>query len=135
MVHRTRFIIPLTSTTEASLVPFSRVSGNVLRHTRWMVSHSLYRDRSEAASQAFSGGSGTSTETESFAMAYDVGGGPAGVAGGVGGCCAGGGVVPALSLAAFLAASCTLSTCPAYLPCVFLSTRSPALSMTLSTLS
>ncbi len=54
-------------------MPFSSVSGSVLRHTRWMVSHSLKRDRSEAASQACSGGSGTSTETESLAI-YGAGG-------------------------------------------------------------
>ena len=36
---------------------------------------------------------------------------------------------------AFFPASCTLSTCPAYLLCVFLSTRSPAFSIATSTLS
>src|SRR5882672_5448608 len=69
MVHLIKLGMPLTSTMEASCVPFSRVSGNVLRHTRWMLNHSLYRERSDAASHAFSGGSGTSTETESFAIA------------------------------------------------------------------
>jgi hypothetical protein len=33
-----------------------------------MLSHSLYRDRSEAACHAFSGDSGTSTETDSLAI-------------------------------------------------------------------
>src|SRR5271166_598438 len=49
-------------------VPFSRTSGTLLRHTRWMVSQSLNRDRSEACFQASSGGSGTSMDPESFAM-------------------------------------------------------------------
>src|SRR5258708_17182849 len=69
MVQLIKLGMPLTSTMEASCVPLSRVSGNVLRHTRWMLNHSLYRERSDAASHAFSGGSGTSTEIESFAIA------------------------------------------------------------------
>src|ERR1700730_11354490 len=60
--------MPLTSTIDSMTAPFCRSSGNLLRHTRWMVSHSLYRDRSEACFQASSGGSGTSMDTESFAM-------------------------------------------------------------------
>src|ERR1700758_910429 len=60
--------MPLTSTIDSTTVPFSMSSGNALRHTRWMVSHSLYRDRSEACFQATSGGSGTSIDPESFAM-------------------------------------------------------------------
>src|ERR1700754_2651616 len=77
-----------------------------------MVSHSLIRDRSEAHSHAFSGGSGTSTETESLAICQFCGG---------------------VLSTAFFAASCTLSTCWAYLPCVFWSTPSPALSIAVST--
>src|SRR6201993_2631293 len=60
--------MPLTSTMDSTTVPFSISSGNLLRHTRWMVSHSLYRDRSEACPQATSGGKGTSMDPESFAM-------------------------------------------------------------------
>src|SRR5437879_7799614 len=60
--------MPLTSTIDSTTVPFSISSGNMLRHTRWMVSHSLYRERSEACFQACSGGSGTSIDPESFAM-------------------------------------------------------------------
>src|SRR5271166_1066989 len=60
--------MPLTSTIDSTTVPFSMSSGNLLRHTRWMVSHSLYRDRSEACFQATSGGSGTSMHPDSFAM-------------------------------------------------------------------
>src|ERR1700757_52312 len=60
--------MPLTSTIDSTTVPFSISSGNVLRHTRWMVSHSLYRERSEAWFQASSGGRGTSIDPESFAM-------------------------------------------------------------------
>ena len=61
--------MPLTSRIDSMTVPFSMVSGNVLRHTRWIVSHSLYLDRSDAHSHARSGDSGTSTETDSFAIA------------------------------------------------------------------
>ncbi len=46
--------MPLTSTIESITVPFSRVSGNFDRQARWMLSHSSYRDRSEAYSHAFS---------------------------------------------------------------------------------
>src|ERR1700756_5874668 len=60
--------MPLTSSIDSTTVPFSICSGNLLRHTRWMVSHSLYRDRSEACFQATSGGRGTSMDPESFAM-------------------------------------------------------------------
>src|ERR1700756_1583604 len=60
--------MPLTSSIDSTTVPFSICSGNLLRHTRWMVSHSLYRDRSEACFQACSGGKGTSTDPESFPM-------------------------------------------------------------------
>src|ERR1700746_2843458 len=59
--------MPLTSTIDSTTVPFSMSSGNVVRHTRWMVSHSLYRDRSEACFQATSGGRGTSMDPESLA--------------------------------------------------------------------
>src|ERR1700741_1299196 len=60
--------MPLTSTIDSTTVPFSISSGNILRHTRRMVSHSLYRERSEACFQASSGGRGTSIDPESFAM-------------------------------------------------------------------
>lgn len=40
MVHLIRLGMPLTSTMDSSVVPFSSVSGGLLRHTRWMVSHS-----------------------------------------------------------------------------------------------
>src|SRR5438445_5467249 len=68
MVHLIRFGMPLTSTMDSRVVPFSSVSGGLVRHTRWMVSHSLYRDRSDAHAHAVSGGSGTSTERESLAI-------------------------------------------------------------------
>src|SRR3954463_8659700 len=80
-----------------------------------MVSHSLNRDRSEAHSHAFSGGSGTSTETESLAICQ--------------------GFCGSVLSTAFFAASCTLLTWPVYLPWVFWSTISPALSIAVSTLS
>src|SRR5690349_5264608 len=80
-----------------------------------MVSHSLKRDRSDAHSHAVSGGNGTSTETESFAIRQ--------------------GFCGSVLSTAFFAASCTLSTWLAYLPWVFLSTISAALSMAISTLS
>src|ERR1700740_1855657 len=67
-VHLIRLYMPLTSTIDSTTVPFSMSSGNLLRHTRWMVSHSLYRDRSEAWFQATSGGRGTSMDPHSFAM-------------------------------------------------------------------
>src|ERR1700758_4011626 len=60
--------MPLTSTIDSTTVPFSMSSGNLLRHTRWMVSHSLNRVRSEACSQATSGDRGTSMDPDSFAM-------------------------------------------------------------------
>src|SRR6516225_11645359 len=60
--------MPLTSTIDSTTVPFSISSGSLLRHTRWMVSHSLYRNRSEACFQATLGGSGTSMDPESFAI-------------------------------------------------------------------
>src|ERR1700756_168796 len=60
--------MPLTSTIDSTTVPFSISSGNILRHTRWMVSHSLYRERSEACFQASSGGRCMSIDPESFAM-------------------------------------------------------------------
>src|ERR1700682_868264 len=41
IVHLTRLGMPFTSTIDSMIVPFSRVSGSLLRHTRWMVSHSL----------------------------------------------------------------------------------------------
>src|SRR5262249_47928088 len=66
--HLIRLCMPLTSTIDSTTVPLSMSSGNVLRHTRWIVSQSLYRDRSEACFQATSGGSGTSIDPESFAM-------------------------------------------------------------------
>lgn len=78
--------MPITSTIESIRVPLSRVSGSGERHTRWMDSHSLYRDRSEAHSHAFSGARGTSTETESLAMGQGCLGG----CGSIGGC--GGGI-------------------------------------------
>ena len=97
--------MPLTSTMETNSVPFSRVSGNLLRHTRWMLSHSLYRDRSDAAAQARSGGSGTSTDTDSFAMTYDVGGAAGGCWGSGDGWAWGGvGAFSSVPSTAFLAA-------------------------------
>src|ERR1700742_661369 len=60
--------MPLTSTIDSMTVPFSMSSGNLLRHTLWMVSHSLNLDRSEACFHATSGASGTSMDPESFAM-------------------------------------------------------------------
>src|SRR6202162_1506165 len=116
IVHLTRFGMPLTSTMDSMTVPLSKVSGSLLRHTRWMVSHSLKRERSDAQSHAVSGGNGTSTETESLAIrGYVLG--------------------PDSSSTAFLAASCTLSTVSLYLPCVLSSTMSPALSIAAWTLS
>src|SRR6202011_4671430 len=115
IVHLTRFGMPLTSTMDSMTVPLSKVSGSLLRHTRWMVSQSEKRERSDAQFHAVSGGNGTSTETESLAIRYVLG--------------------PDSSSTAFLAASCTLSTVSLYLPCVLSSTMSPALSIAASTLS
>src|SRR6185436_8719137 len=115
MVHLMRLAMPLTSTIDSTAVPFSSVSGSVLRQTRWMVSHSLKRERSDAQSQACSGERGTSTETEILAIGQILGSPWPGEVGP-------GGVGPAFFVLAFLAASCTLSTVLTYLPCVFLST-------------
>src|ERR1700722_10268122 len=60
--------MPLTSTMDSTTVPFSMSSGSLLRHTRWMVSHSLNLDRSEAWFQATSGGKGTSMDPDSLAI-------------------------------------------------------------------
>ncbi|COW82302.1 Uncharacterised protein [Mycobacterium tuberculosis] len=40
IVHLIRLGMPLTSTYDSTTVPFSSTSGNLLRHTLWMVSHS-----------------------------------------------------------------------------------------------
>ncbi len=41
IVHLIRLSMPLTSTIDSMTVPFSSVSGSLLRQTRWMLSHSL----------------------------------------------------------------------------------------------
>src|SRR6478609_3514710 len=137
MFHLTRLAMPLTSTIDSIVVPFSRVSGSLLRHPRWMVSHSLNRDRSDAHSQAFSGGSGTSTETDSFAIYGQIPDyfSPLTLSAASPAASLALSAAPATFSAAVLAASCTLSTVSWNLPLVFSSTKSPALSIASPTLS